>query len=72
LEDVNFAVLILKNNSASGADGLNAELLKVDEMSRVLRIWKMIEKVWEEEIFPSQWQEVLICPIYKKKRSYNV
>jgi hypothetical protein len=66
LEEVNFVVLKLKNNKASGPDGLNAELLKVDEMSRIHRLWKLIENKWKEEIFPSQWEKGLICPIYKK------
>jgi hypothetical protein len=62
LEEVNFAVLKLKNNRASGSDRLNAELLKVHEMSLMHRLWKLTEKVWKEEIFPSQWEEGLICP----------
>jgi hypothetical protein len=66
LEEVKFAVLKLKNNRASGPDGLQTELLKVDEMSFIHRLWKLIEKIWKEEIFPSQWEEGLICPIYKK------
>jgi hypothetical protein len=33
LEEVNFAVLKLKNYTASGPNELNAELLKVDIMS---------------------------------------
>jgi hypothetical protein len=30
------------------------------------RLWKLIEKIWKEEIFPSQWEEGLICPVYEK------
>jgi sorting nexin-29 len=66
LEEVNCAVLKLENDRASGPDGLNAELLKVDKIYLVNRLWKLIEKIWKEEMFPSQWEEGLICPIYKK------
>jgi hypothetical protein len=41
---VNFELLKLKNNRASGPDGLNAKLLKVEEMSFIHRLWKLIEK----------------------------
>jgi hypothetical protein len=39
LEELTFAVLKLKNNRASGPNGLNAELLKVDKMSLIHRLW---------------------------------
>jgi hypothetical protein len=35
-------------------------------MSLIHRLWKLIEKIWKEETFPSQWEEGLICPKYKK------
>jgi hypothetical protein len=66
LEEVNFALLKLKNSRASGPDGLNAELLKVIKMDLINRFLKLIEKIWKEEIFPGQWEEGLIRPIYKQ------
>jgi hypothetical protein len=66
LEEGNFAVSKFKNNRASGPDGLNAELLKVDKTSLTQRLWKLTEKVRKQEMFSSQWKEELICPVYKK------
>jgi hypothetical protein len=66
LEEVNFAVLKLKNNRAAGPDRLKAELIKVDEMNLINTLWKLIENIWKEQIFPSQCKEGLICLIYKK------
>lgn len=43
LEKVKFAFLKL-NNRASGPAGLNAELLKIDKISVLHRLWKLIEK----------------------------
>jgi sorting nexin-29 len=40
--------------------------LKLDEMKLINRVWKLIEKIWKEGIFPTQWEERLICPTYKK------
>jgi hypothetical protein len=60
LKEVELAVLKL-NNKVSTC--LQAELLKVDEISFIHRSW--IGKIRKEEIFPSQWEEGVICPIYK-------
>jgi hypothetical protein len=41
--------------------------LKVDEMSLIHRLWKLIDKIWREELFCSQWEKGLICPNYKER-----
>jgi hypothetical protein len=44
---------------------LNSKLLKVDEVSSILRLRKLIDKIWKKEIFPSLLEEGLIYPTYK-------
>jgi hypothetical protein len=54
------AIKKLKNNSAPGPDGLNAELIKLDDNKLTHRISKSDKKVWKTEKVPQQWQEGLI------------
>jgi hypothetical protein len=65
-EKVLQAVKKLKNNRAPGPDGLNAELIKVDDNRLTHRICKVIEKERRTEKIPQQREEGLICPILKK------
>jgi hypothetical protein len=60
-KELKLAVLKLKNNKVSGPDGL----LKIDEIIR--RFWRLIGKLWKEEIFPSQWEEGdrMMCENYR-------
>jgi hypothetical protein len=53
-EKVLQAVKKLKNNRAPGPDGLNAELIKVDDNKLTHRICKVIEKEWRTEKIPQQ------------------
>jgi hypothetical protein len=68
-EEVLQAIKKLKNNRAPGPDGLNAELTNMDGNKLAHRICKVIEKVWNTENIPQQWEEGLICPILKKGNS---
>jgi hypothetical protein len=62
----------LNSSRAPGSDDLNAELFKIEENKLIGRLWKVTEKIWMEEKIPKQWEEGLICPIYKKRRPFNV
>jgi hypothetical protein len=60
---VDFTGLKLKNNRASGPDGLNGKLSEANETS--LRLWKLVEKIGNEKILRSQWEQGLICIVLK-------
>ena len=66
VEEVEESINKLKNNKSTGPDGLNAELFKIEEPEYINRLWKLMERIWEEETFPEKWEEGLICPIFKK------
>jgi hypothetical protein len=72
LEEVKFAVMKLKNNRLSGPDGLNAELKERDKMCLVHRLWKLIEKMWKEEIHISVGGKAKMYTSYKKGRPNDV
>lgn len=71
-EEIKEAILSLKNNKATGIDGIPAECFKAlaytesdgfDEL-----VW-CIEKVWETGNVPQQWKDTVFVYIYKNKGS---
>jgi hypothetical protein len=62
-EEVLQAIKKLKNNRTPEPDGLNAELIKMDDSKLTHRICKVIEKIWRTEKTPQKREEGLICPI---------
>ncbi|XP_055539027.1 uncharacterized protein LOC129726410 [Wyeomyia smithii] len=56
----------LKNNKATGKDGLPGELYKHGNVTLARALHWVISKIWEEEKLPEEWMEGVVCPIYKK------
>jgi hypothetical protein len=56
----------LKTNRAAGMDNITGELIKHGGRTLKQKIHKLICNIWNSEILPAQWNEGIICPIYKK------
>jgi len=55
----------LKSNKARGTDKIIPELIKQGGRTLKQRIYKLII-IWEKEQLPNQWNEGIICQLYKK------
>ena len=56
----------LKCNKAGRTDNIIPELIKYGGRTLRQRIYKPITMIWEKEQLPNQWNEGIICPLYKK------
>ena len=65
-EEVLAAISGMRNNKASGEDGLKAELFKALPEENSIILQKLFEKVWEEERVPKDWLKEIITKIPKK------
>jgi hypothetical protein len=66
LEEVSMAVKCLNNNQSPGTDGIPAELYKLGGTKLLQYIHSIVIDAWERESLPAEWEEGIICPIYKK------
>ena len=64
--EVEEAVHKLKNNKASGEDGVIAELVKAGGKVLSTELHTLILEIWEKEEMPEDWKRAIIHPIFKK------
>ncbi|KAF2880277.1 hypothetical protein ILUMI_25900 [Ignelater luminosus] len=58
------AISALRNGKAPGIDNMPSELLKLDSGNLLKAIHTLIEKIWNEEYIPSDWNRSIICPAW--------
>jgi hypothetical protein len=56
----------LKTNKAAGTDNIPGELIKYGGRTLKQKIYKLILNIWNNETLRAQWNEGIICLIYKK------
>jgi len=61
----------LKTNKAAGTDNITGELIKHGKRTMKQKIYKLICNIWNTETLQAQWNEEIICPIYKKGDRLN-
>ena len=67
IEDVKKAMRNLKNNKATGTDGIHPELIKYIGNKLLKRIYELVRLLWEEKRIAEEWKETIIVPIYKRR-----
>ena len=65
-EEVRKAVARLKSFKAAGPDGIVAEVLKAGGEPVVEWIWRILQKVWNQEQIIDEWRTSIIVPLFKK------
>jgi len=66
LEEIHYAIQTLKNNKSPGDDKIAAKLLKLRGQSLTKNLHNLIQQIWIKKKAPKDWNESLICPIFKK------
>jgi len=60
-----------KLNKVSGSDNIPPELLKHGGRTLKQKLYKLILMIWNNEQLPQQWNEGIVCPVYKKGDRLN-
>jgi len=61
-----FIINNLTLNKAAGSDNIPPELLKHGGRTPKQKLHELIGMIWNNEQLPQQWNEGIICPVYKK------
>ena len=72
LEDVEKAILSMKNNKASGPDNIPAEIFKYGGPILRAQFHLLIQKIWDNEEIPRDLVDGIITTIYKKKGDRSI
>ncbi|CAH8442066.1 unnamed protein product [Schistosoma haematobium] len=65
LDEVQKAIANLKRGRAASPDALASEVFKDGGSVLKIRLTKILAKIWELDVIPSDWSQSLIVPIYK-------
>ena len=68
IEEVFGAIKRLKTSKAPGIDNITAEEIKAATECKGLQVvYQLCQKIWNDEVFPTEWKKAVIVPVYKKK-----
>jgi len=65
VQEINTQIKRLKNHKSPDEDGIQGEILKCVDETMIEMIHKLIEKIWNTEEIPKDWNIALIFPIHK-------
>ena len=64
--EVNWAVVTITTNKASGSDGIPVELFQVLEDDAVKVLHSICQQIWKTQQWPQDWKRSVFIPIPKK------
>lgn len=65
-EEVKSALQYMKLRKAPGVDDIMAKVLRAGDNNMVRVLHAIINKVWKEEVTPTDWAKMVVPPVYKK------
>jgi hypothetical protein len=69
--EICFIINKLRLNRAAGSDNIPAELFEYGGRTLKQKLYKFFQMIWNDEQLPQQWNERIICPVYKKGNRLN-
>ncbi|GFT13876.1 probable RNA-directed DNA polymerase from transposon X-element [Trichonephila clavipes] len=57
--------LSLAHNTSPGPDGISYELLRHLNEDSLISLLYLFNRIWREQVYPTQWQEAIVIPILK-------
>ena len=67
IEAVEKALCKLKNSKAPGPSGVTGEMIKALGREGTRQSHFLFEKIWMEEVIPTEWKKSVLIPLYKIK-----
>ena len=64
VEEVRAAISKLKSNKAAGEDNIQPELIKKGGDTVVMALYRLFQKIWNDETTPSSWSTATICSYF--------
>ena len=67
-EEVESAVMKLRNGKAAGGDRVQAEFLKSGGSAVIGWLTELLEEVWRTSQVPQEWKDATLVPLHKKEK----
>ena len=67
-DEVKVAISRMKNEKATGMDGIPVEVWKCLREEGIDMLWDLMQGIYEQEKILMEWRDSVIIPIYKEKR----
>ena len=68
ITEVHKAMNKIKAGKAQGVCSIYPEYIQHSGSDALCTLHKIVTQVWKEEVFPEEWHQGIIIPLYKGKR----